>query len=515
MRWLLLLLLLPAVAQASPADRFGLGAPSMGRGASGLALDADPHAAWRNPAALGRIGFAEVTAGIHTGTMRFPCFTTPADDGTCPQTILWDGSRDGVIQESNPFDRWHPGAEDYKAPEALRVGVAVPWRDRLRAAMSLSLPLQRIVLIQQEDPYLPHYTRWRNRPHRLVLNLAGSVKIVDGLWIGGGVTVLARARLSLGFQIDARASDDALGGTTPGGEDGELGDLQVDFVVNPWRIEVDVRPHLAPVAGLLWDLGGIHEPLRGLRIGAVYRHPVDILIDPTELTLDLYGIVDDVGELGDVLIPVRAQVLFSILDFSTPRQVAAGLAWDRPEFALSVDVTWHQWSEVLPNVARIDEANTDAEVGLVALQPRVLNARSLDELGFEDIVTLQVGGEIRPPPIRLRGLLRRFRELGVIVRLGYGYDPAVVPEQVGLVNALDNNTHRVSGGVGLWTHDPLGLLRGPIGLDLFVQAQFLEPRTHTKDPARVASDAPGRPTDGVIQTGGTVVIGGADVTLRF
>jgi long-subunit fatty acid transport protein len=513
-RWTVLLcLLLPSVALANPADRFGLGAASMGRGAAGIALDADAYSAWRNPAALGRIGFGEVTAGIHGGMMRFPCFSTPAADGSCPQTTLWDGNRDGVIQPSNPFDRWHPDASDYKAPTALRVGVAVPWKDRLRIALSLSLPLDRILLIQQEDPYLPHYTRWRNRPHRLVLNLAGSVKIVDGLWIGGGVTVLARARLSLGFQIEARASDDALGGTNPGGDD--LGDLQVDFVVNPWRIEVDVVPHLAPTAGILWDLGGIHEPLRGLRIGAVYRHPVDILIDPTNLSLDLYGVVDDVGELGDVLIPVRAQVLFSILDFSTPRQVAAGLAWDRPEFGLAVDVTWHQWSEVLPSVARIDEENTDAEVGLVDLQPRVLNARVLGDLGFTDTVSIQVGGELRPPPLRLRGLLRNFKELGVIVRVGYGYDPAFVPEQTGLTNLLDNNTHRITAGLGLWTHDPFGLLRGPIGLDLFAQAQVLEERTHTKDAALSSSNAPGWPTSGTVQTGGWAFIGGADVTLRF
>ena len=287
------------------------------------------------------------------------------------------------------------------------------------------------------------------------------------------------------------------------------------FSISRRRREYPGGPALAPVVGLLWDLGGLHEPLRGLRIGAVYRHPVDILIDPTNLSLDLYGVVDDVGELGDVLIPVRTQVLFSILDFSTPRQVAAGLAWDRPEFGLAVDVTWQQWSEVLPNVARIDEQNTDAEVGLVDLEPRVLNARSLGELGFLDTLSIQVGGEIRPPPLRLRGALRRFAELGVVVRLGYGYDPAFVPEQTGLTNLLDNNTHRVSAGLGLWTHDPLGLLRGPIGLDLFAQAQFLEPRTHTKDPSLASLDSAGWPTTGTVQTGGWALIGGADITLRF
>ena len=62
---------------------------------------------------------------------------------------------------------------------------------------------------------------------------------------------------------------------------------------------------------------------------------------------------------------------------------------------------------------------------------------------------------------------------------------------------------------------PLGLLRGPIGLDLFVQAQFLEERTHTKDPALASLNSPGWPTDGVVQTGGFALIGGADVTLRF
>lgn len=510
----LLLLLLAGSAWANPADQFGLGAPSMGRGASGLLLDHDGFAAWRNPAMLGFAPFGELNVGLHAGTLRFDCFAPSESADSCPQVILWDGNSDGLINEDNPFDRWHPGADDYKAPNHLRIGAVIPYKDRLRVGLSLTLPMNRIVLIQQEDPYLPHYARWRNRPHRLSLHLAGSVKIVEGLTVGLGVSVLARAKLSLGFRIEARATDEELGENPPDGTD--LGDLQVDFVVNPWKIDVDVRPHLAPVASIAWDLGNLTEALKGLRLGLVYRHPIDILIDPTELSLDLYGVVDDVGELGDVLIPLQAQVAFSILDFSTPRQVAVGVAWDRPELALSVDVTWNQWSAILPNVAQIDEAETDIAIGLVDIDARVVNARLLGDLDFRDTATIRIGGEARPPPIRLTGPLRAFGELGVILRAGYGYEPAFTPEQTALTNFLDNDTHLVSGGLGLWTNPPLGLLRGPISLDLFVQAQILEPRTHTKNEAWAQDGAPaGWPTTGTIESGGWVLLGGGDLTLRF
>ncbi|MCP4871863.1 MAG: hypothetical protein GY898_24415 [Proteobacteria bacterium] len=502
--------LLPGAAAASPPDLFGLGAPSMGRGTAGLVLDADGFAAWRNPAALGLATSARADLGLHFGTMKFRCFDEPVslNPTVCPLVILADGNRDGVVDPDNPFDRWHPEEDDYPAPNGTRLGIVIPWRQWFRLGVSLSLPAGRILRIDQVDPQLPYYIRFKNRPQRLSLHVGASIRIIDGLYIGASAAILARSTLHLDFTVDARVTDEELA---------DADELDVDFVVNPYAIEADVKPYVAPVASVLWDLGTLTPKLDGLRVAAVYRHPIDLKVEPTTLGLGLFGVVDDVGSFGDVLVPLQTNVLFSILDFSTPRQVAVGVGWERPRFAAAVDVTWQQWSTILPNVARVDAEGTDIEIGLIGLDPVVVGARDYEPLQFQDTVSVAIGGELRPPPAPLTGKVgSKFKELGLVVRAGYRFEPTFVPEQTGLTSFLDNPTHLVSAGVGVWTWEPFGLTGGTFGLDLFAQLQVLEPRLHTKDPT-LDDEAPpaGWPIGGTVDSGGIVFLAGGDISVRF
>ncbi len=510
-------LLVPAAAHASPAEMFGLGGPSMGRAGVGITLDTDPYSSWRNPGSLGLATTSEISLGIHAGWMNFRCFddVRVGDDGTeiCPETILWDGDRDGRVREDSAADRWSPVADDlpYEAPSGLRLGLTKTLGDRVRVSLAANFPLQRILLIQQQDPWLPYYVRWKNRHQRLGLYIAGAVKIFDGFSVGVGIGVLARARLTLNFDIEARVSDEALS------EGGEEGSLEADFLVNPRGIEVDVRPAFAPIVGITWDLGGVAEVLRGLRFGVVYRHPVTLEIAPTRLGLNLTGVVDDVGSFGNVIVPLNAQVLFSILDFSTPRRVAGSVGFTRDRGAISVDVTWHQWSKIVPNVTDIDEENTDVTIGLVDLDAEILNAHPMGELDFRNTVSVQVGGELRPPEIPLKGKVgARMKSLGFVVRAGYGFEPSFAPEQTGLTNVLDNDVHRVTVGLGVFTGLPFPNFGGPIHLDLFAQLHVMPQRTHTKDATLVADGwVEGWPLSGRIESGGWAVIAGGDVRLEW
>ena len=508
--------LVPTLAQASPAEMFGLGGPSMGRAGVGITLDTDSFSAWRNPGSLGLATSSEISLGIHGGWMAFRCFDDvrlgAGGEEICPETILWDGDRDGAVRDDVDADRWSPVEDDlpYEAPSGIRLGLTKTLGDRVRVALAANFPLKRILLIQQQDPWLPYYVRWKNRHQRLGLYVSGAVKIFDGFSVGVGVAVLARARLQLNFDIEARVSDEALA-------DGGDGALAADLLVNPRGIEVDVRPAFAPLVGITWDLGGVNEALRGLRFGVVYRHPVTLEIAPTRLGLDLTGIVDDVGSFGDVIVPMNAQVLFSILDFSTPRRIAGSVGYTKDRGAISVDVTWHQWSKILPNVTDIDEENTDITIGLVDLDARILNAHPMGELGFKNTVSVQVGGELRPPEIPLTGAIgSRMESLGFVVRAGYGFEPTFAPEQTGLTNILDNDVHRITAGLGIFTGLPFPNFSGPIHLDLFAQLHLMPARTHTKDPSLVDDGwVAGWPLSGRVETGGWAVIAGGDIRLEW
>ena len=496
-------------AAGNPADLFGLGGPSMGRAGTGIATDSDALSVWRNPAALGYSQFHQVSLGFNLGWAQYRCFDDPISTQplTCPSSTLVDGNADGRIDPEDPEDRWAPDSDDYPAPHGTQIAASIAIRKFLRIGIGLTLPLERLLLIQTEDPYLPYYPRWKSRHQRPGIHLGASFRIVDGLYVGVGASILARARLTLHFTVDARASDEDLEGE---------GDLAVDFVVNPDDIRVDVRPAIAPIAGVAWDLGTLSKALQGIRIGLTYRHPVKLRVDPAVVSLDLFGIVDDVGSFGDVLVPIQAQVLFSYLEWFTPRQIAGGFGIDRPRFHAAVDVTWHQWSEMVPSVAVVDDEGTDIGIALVGLDPRVQNARPFTP-DFKDTVSVAVGGEIRPKRKVLTGKVgSRFREIGVNIRLGYGYESSFVREQSGLTNFLDNPTHKITGGLGLTTFNPFDFTEGPVDIDLFVQAHVLQRRTHTKDPAFAEDSIPsGWPARGVVDSGGLILVGGGSLSLGF
>lgn len=499
----------PTEAWANPADLFGAGEASMGRAGVGLTLDGDPYAAWRNPAALSFGRFDAVNLGGHLGFSRLHC-PTPEDVDAglpCGTGILWDGDRDGILDVDNAADRWTPdplGADRYDAPSGLRFGGVKTLGRHLRAAAAILLPARRLLLIEQQDPYLPYYARWKSRHQRPAIHAALAVEPVEGLSFGAGVSILAAAKLTLDFTVDARVRDDDLQ---------DEGPLRADFVVNPWYIEVDVRLAVAPVAGVALDFGLVHERLRGLRVAAVYRHPIRLTVDPTLLALDLYGAVDDVGELEQVLVPLSARVLFSILDFATPRQLAWSVGVDRPRFAVAADFTWQEWSKTVPNVTLVDEVNTDVRIGLVDLLPQVLSARDLSALTLRDTLSVRVGGELRPPAVALKGKVgARMREIAVALRFGYGFEPSYVPEATGPTSLLDSPIHEIALGLGVTTFDPFLWTTGPWSFDLFGQVHILEDRVHTKDPSFAGTA--GWPASGQLRSGGVVGTVGLGLTVR-
>jgi len=492
------LVLAATPAWANQGDIMGIGAAAMGRGGGGIALADDVFALYYNPAGMAKLERGGFAFGGHGGHMRLQGFPP----------IAWDANSDGVINPDNPYDRWEVQEYDYDDPSGFHAGLVKSYTKWLRLGICVTLPWKRIIAVQQEDPYLPYYIRWKNRPQRLSLYAGLSIQPVDGLSFGLSLAILARCKLVLDFQLDAAVNDEEL-------QSGMDDDLALDLVVNPQYIELDVRPAFAPIVGMHLDMKLIHRSLAGWTWGVVYRHPINLLIEPTVLGLDLYGKAEDIGSLDTIIVPLQARVFFSILDYSTPRQVAMGTAVRKDRFAAYVDLTWNQWSKAFPSVSRIDEEGTEVHIGLVDLDPRIVNAREVEPLLWKDTWVFRVGGEITPRPAPLNN---KFREIGAVVRAGYAYDPTWIPEQTWVTNFMDSDHHVFSFGGGVRVGDPFEVIEGPISLDGFVQIHKMVSRVHTKDAELVGAGGavpPGYPLSGKLTSDGIVVAAGATVTFTY
>ncbi len=484
-------------AHANQGDIMGIGAAAMGRGGGGVAIADDVFALYYNPAGMAQLERGAFAFGAHGGHMRLQGFPP----------IAWDANNDGVINPENPYDRWVVEDYDYDDPSGFHAGLVKSYTKWLRMGLCLTLPWKRIIAVQQEDPYLPYYVRWKNRPQRLSLYAGASIQPVDGLAFGVSVAILARCKLVLDFQIDATVDDSQL-------QDDPEESLNLDLIVNPQYIELDVRPAFAPILGFRLDMKLVHESLAGWTWGVTYRHPIDLLIEPTILGLDLYGRAEDLGSLESIIVPLQAQIYFSILDYFTPRQLALGTALRKEFFTAYVDLTWNQWSKAAPSVGRIDESATEVKIGLVDMDPRVINAREIDPLEWRDTWVFRAGFEITPKPKHIGG---KFEEIGVVFRGGYAYDPTWIPEQTRMTNFMDSDHHLVSFGTGVRVGDPFGVIEGPISLDVFLQLQKMVSRTHTKDGDLVEDGTvpAGYPLAGEITTDGLVVAAGGTMPFNY
>ena len=495
---LVAVLMAPTLARANQGDIMGIGAAAMGRGGGGVAFADDAFAPFYNPAGMAQLPRGAFAFGGHGGHMRLQGF--PA--------IAWDANNDGVINPENPYDRWEVQEYDYDDPSGFHAGLVKGYTKWLRLGICLTLPWKRIITVQQEDPYLPYYVRWKNRPQRIAIYAGLSLQPVDGLSFGFSLAILARCKLVLDLQIDAAVNDEEF-------QSGMDDDLALDLVVNPQYIELDVRPAFAPIAGIYLDMKLIHRNLAGWTWGVVYRHPLKLLIEPTILGLNLYGRAEDIGSLDTIIVPLQARVFFSILDYSTPRQLAIGTGYRRDRFGVYADITWNQWSKAFPSVARIDEEGTEVKIGLVDLDPRVVNAREVEPLIWRDTWVFRVGGEIKPRPTPLHN---KFKEVGFVVRAGYAYDPTWVPEQTGVTNFMDADHHVFSLGGGVYVGDPFEAIEGPISLDAFVQIQKMVKREYRKDPDLIddlGGIPPGYPLSGRLTAEGLIVAAGGTVTFHY
>jgi long-chain fatty acid transport protein len=145
--------------------------------------------------------------------------------------------------------------------------------------------------------------------------------------------------------------------------------------------------------------------------------------------------------------------------FWDPAELAFGVAMGPWQNAtLSVDATWQRWSEFKSGFNK-------------AIDPP-----------FENTLRVASGLEIEAVS-------------DVFARVGYGFEPTPVPDQVGATNYLGADTHVISAGGGI---DLRKRLRAPLAVDLHVRGRFGGTQSAKKDPARLGDadpDLPGQQID--------------------
>ena len=142
---------------------------------------------------------------------------------------------------------------------------------------------------------------------------------------------------------------------------------------------------------------------------------------------------------------------YRFYDLLAPEEAALGVAVTPiPALSLSLDLTWGRWSDY-----------------------RTIHEELPDPL-FCDVLDVRAGAEWRAHE-------------SLRVRLGYGFLPSPVPEQVALHNFVDSHRHELAFGLGL---DLEPLARVPVTIDLALRFHAQHRQRATKDPARLGDASP-------------------------
>lgn len=301
-------------------------------------------------------------------------------------------------------------------------------KNHLALGLGVYLPTSVLLRLNAPNAKQPYWYRFHGNPERLQLHLGAGIKIFDWLKVGLGVEVLANLI----------------------GDDANVGVDLFSKQVKTGDINAKLETRVAPVVSL-------HvSPIKRIRIGATYRGEME-LDYKIPAKVDLEGI----GTLGFIISGVAHY---------TPHTVAFGASFDVLEnFTVAIDGEWQMWSRAPSPYAGITIDLSGPTLEALGLDKALDVASGNHPPGFTDTLGARLGAEYR--------ISERFA-----ARLGGFVRPTPVPKQdTQGTNLLDSMAIGVTGGVGFNFPDPLEIFQHPIQIDVAGQAQFLMPRTATKD----------------------------------
>lgn len=407
-------------ARANPLDAFGWGARAIGLGGAYTALVDDFSANYYNPAALAAGDDLRLEFGY--------IFVEP--------TLKLNGADLGV-DNSNGF----------QGGIVLRGKL---FGQSIGASVGLHMPDRMISRIRSLPQRQPRFAVYDNRPQRIVISTSIAIETFKDLYIGAGLTFLANTKGVLDMTGEVSLSDPA--------KTQLLSDVDVDLA--------SVR---YPAVGLLFTPG------ENWRFGLTWREEFNLRLDISVVVTGDIMLDDPSGrprtyvEDGSFMLVSGNNNLFS------PRQIAMGVAYVGPCWAVAADLTWVQWSRFPSPTATVDIE--------LDLSPAQFDIPPIDDPippGFHDIWIPRVGVEYTPVAERVFGLT---------LRGGYFYEPTPAPDQPGPTNYVDMDKHGFSAGVSLRFSGMEPIFPKPIYLDLAAQLIWMPERRYYKhDPADPIGD---------------------------
>ncbi len=401
------LLLLASAAAANPLDAFGFGARAIGMGSAHTAVAEDFSANYYNPAGLAAGRDLRLDVGY---VLSDPALDLGGDDNGVDDSR---GIQGGVVLASELFEHGF----------GLSIGV--------------HLPDERVSRIRALPQRQPRWVLYDNRPQRIVISSSAGVEILEGLYLGAGLTYLANTSGTLEIRGDVSATD-------------------AEQTTLLSAVDVDLAAIRYWTVGARYDLGD-HWSL-----GATWRQDFALRLD---LDVDVRGRV----LIGDRELVPDASFVFNSGSASlySPQQVFLGAAWADLGWLVSLDLGWIDWSRFPPPTATVG-----VELELGVLDPEIPLPEAPEAPRFHDTFVPRAGVEytaLEHPVV------------GLDVRAGYFYEPSPAPDQPGLTNYVDADKHAVSLGLGVRLTDPSGVFPKPVHFDLAVQLVELARRTYTKD----------------------------------
>ncbi|MEZ4431068.1 MAG: hypothetical protein R3F65_01560 [bacterium] len=352
-----LALLMASPAAANPLDAFGFGARAVGMGGAATAVSTDVAANYYNPAGLAAGDGLRLDLGY--------AFVRPE---------LRIAGGDQRVDDSRGFQG----------------GVALPgvlFGRRVGFSLGLHLPDERVSRIRALPQRQPRWVLWDNRPQRVVITSSVALEVIEGLFVGGGLTYLANTAGTLDIT-------------------GDVGLFDVELTRLSSAVDVDLASVRYASAGVLYQGDG-------WRLGAAWRQDFSLKLD---LDVRVTGRVLSAPELA--VVPEGLFLLRSLNDnLYSPQQVFVGAAVTLGDWLVAVDVGWLDWSRFPSPTARLELALELAPLSFELPLP----AEPLAP-GFHDIVVPRVGAEWAA----LAGEWGR-----LLVRGGGFYEPSPAPDQRG------------------------------------------------------------------------------------
>ncbi|RMF13713.1 MAG: hypothetical protein D6761_10665 [Candidatus Dadabacteria bacterium] len=355
------------------------------------------------------------------------------------------------------YQRSIDGAENPRDLHGATIGMAMPLAINpeeafAAAGIGIFVPFGPILYQRIKGPTTPYFLEYDDFPHRIVVDAAGAIEVIEGLRLGVGADIL----------VNVNANVDITTILPPEFSIGNILSPDPNFQDILFYIDgkVDLPITITPIAGIQYS------PTDWVDVGVRFRN---------EQRVDINAQVDLLLESAFGTRTIPAEILAGGL--FTPRQVAGGFAF-YPLDGLSVmaDVTWKQWSRYIPPFA------IEANIGGTALAQSACDLvntfQDLDELVGDILSSIDLGSLVSgdtaqdmicslvdsaiPSDIsisvwdkndknnKLKDIIApsfgiAYEKDKIIASAGYQFDPNPVPEQNGIFNILDADTHMVSG----------------------------------------------------------------------